>query len=117
LKQVFYNLISNALKFVPPEIAPRVLISSESGAERVRILVRDNGIGIAAQHQHRIFGVFERLHPKENFPGTGIGLAIVRKGVERLDGSCGVTSSPGEGSQFWVELKPASPPSGALPSV
>jgi signal transduction histidine kinase len=74
------------------------------------VAVEDNGIGIAAEYQERIFRVFERLHPLEAYPGTGIGLAIVRKGVERLGGRCGVSSREGRGSRFWIDL-PAAPAS------
>jgi len=73
----------------------------------VRLCVEDNGIGIAAEDQDRIFQVFERLHGVESYPGTGIGLAIARKAVTRLGGSIGVESALGEGSRFWVELPAA----------
>jgi signal transduction histidine kinase len=69
--------------------------------------VEDNGIGIAAEHRERIFDVFERLHSSETYPGTGIGLAIVRKGLERMSGKVGVESEVGQGSRFWVELRKA----------
>ena len=62
-------------------------------------------MGIAAEHQERIFRVFERLHGGDDYPGTGIGLAIVRKAVERMGGAVGVESTPGQGSRFWVELQ------------
>jgi signal transduction histidine kinase len=70
----------------------------------VRLYIEDNGIGIERRHHERIFEVFERLHGIETYPGTGIGLAIVRKGVERLEGLVGLTSKPGQGSQFWIQL-------------
>jgi signal transduction histidine kinase len=66
--------------------------------------VEDKGIGIDVQNQKRIFYVFERLHGSEIYPGTGIGLAIVRKGVERMGGQAGVESQLGQGSRFWIEL-------------
>ena len=69
--------------------------------------VEDNGIGVAPEHQRRIFNVFERLHGSEAYPGTGIGLAIVRKGAERMGGRYGVESDVGRGSRFWVELPEA----------
>ena len=62
-----------------------------------------NGIGIAPEHQERIFRIFERLNGS-TYTGTGIGLSIVRKGVERMNGRVGVTSAPGQGSRFWIEL-------------
>jgi signal transduction histidine kinase len=103
LRQVLANLVSNALKFVDSDVRPRVTIRSESRGPVVRLWVEDNGIGIAEEHQERIFGVFERLHGIETYPGTGIGLAIVRRATERMGGQCGVESAPGEGSRFWVE--------------
>jgi signal transduction histidine kinase len=110
LQQVISNLISNALKFVPPSVQPHVRIWSTSDARSVRLWVGDNGIGIAPTYQQRIFGVFERLHSHEDYPGTGIGLAIVAKGVARMNGTVGVESELGQGSRFWIEL-PKAPPS------
>jgi len=71
---------------------------------RVRLWIEDNGIGIAPEHHERIFRVFERLHRATDYPGTGIGLAIVRKAMERMGGSVGVESALGRGSRFWIEL-------------
>jgi signal transduction histidine kinase len=68
---------------------------------------RDNGIGIQPNARDRIFQMFERLHGPQQYEGTGIGLAIVRKGVERMGGRTGVDSTPGEGSCFWIELAQA----------
>jgi signal transduction histidine kinase len=107
LVQVFANLIANGVKFVPTGRTPTVRVRGERGADSVKIWVEDNGIGILPEHRDRIFGVFERLHRAEEFPGTGIGLAIVKKGVERMGGKVGVDSKPGEGSRFWVELPEA----------
>ena len=104
LVQVITNLLGNALKFVPPQGIPHVKIRSETVDDRVRLWVEDNGIGIAPEHQSRIFRVFERLHGNESYPGTGIGLAIVRKGMERMGGKVGVESVPAQGSRFWIEL-------------
>ena len=67
-------------------------------------MVKDNGIGIAPEHQERIFGAFERLHATESFEGSGLGLAIVRAGLERMGGKVGVNSELGRGSEFWLEL-------------
>lgn len=104
LHQMVFNLVGNAVKFVPPDVAPAVRMFSESRNGRLRLWVEDNGIGIAPEHQQRIFGVFERLHGGEAYPGTGIGLAIVRRGAERMGGDAGVESSPGRGSRFWIEV-------------
>ena len=67
----------------------------------------DNGIGIAGEHQDRIFGVFQRLHSLADYPGTGIGLAIVKRAVERMGGRVGVDSAAGKGSRFWIEFRSA----------
>ncbi len=74
-------------------------------AKTIRLWVEDNGIGIAPEHQQRIFRVFERLHGVESYPGTGIGLAIVCKGVDRMGGQVGVESQLGQGSRFWIALR------------
>lgn len=105
LEHVLANLVSNALKFVNPGTAPRVRILAEERGGTVCLSVIDQGIGVDPQYHERIFGVFERLHGPETFPGTGIGLAIVRKGVERMGGRVGVESQPGQGSKFWVKLR------------
>jgi len=103
-RQVFWNLVTNALKFVPHERAPHVRIQSEQNGTHVRISVIDNGIGIPAEHCDRVFNLFERLHRDPAFPGTGVGLAVVRRATERMGGRVGVDSKPNEGSRFWVEL-------------
>ncbi len=103
LVQVLANLLGNALKFVPPGRVPQVRFRSEEFGKTVRLWVEDNGIGIAPHHQERIFRVFERLNGRE-YGGTGIGLSIVRKGVERMGGKVGVMSAEGEGARFWIEL-------------
>ncbi len=104
LVQVLANLVSNALKFTAPGVTPRVTVRAEELNGTVRVWVVDNGIGIEPDHFERIFRVFERLHGIDRYPGTGIGLAIVRKGVERMGGRAGVDSQSGEGSRFWFEL-------------
>ncbi|UCF70649.1 MAG: PAS domain S-box protein [candidate division WOR-3 bacterium] len=105
LVQVLSNLLSNAIKFVEPGVKPRIRIWAEEKNSRVRLWVEDTGIGIAPQYHDRIFRIFERLQGVENYPGTGIGLAIVKKGLERMGGRSGVDSVPGRGSKFWVELR------------
>lgn len=103
LDQVLENLLSNAVKFVPPGATPHVQISSKEENGWVHLLIQDNGIGIDPQYHERVFRVFERLSA-EKYPGTGIGLAIVQKGVERMGGKVGLNSQAGQGSCFWVEL-------------
>ncbi len=84
----------------------QLLISScPLPARTIRLWVEDNGIGIAPEHQKRIFRVFERLHGIESYPGTGIGLAIVQKGVDRMGGQVGLESQLGQGSRFWIQLR------------
>jgi signal transduction histidine kinase len=107
LEQVLTNLISNALKFVAPNVVPRVDVWGEAGDGWVRLWVEDNGIGIEPEFHERIFRVFERLHGAGTYPGTGIGLAIVRKAIERMGGRVGVSSAAGRGSRFWIELQRA----------
>lgn len=125
LMQVIGNLVSNAVKFVAPEKTPEVKIYDEKHGEFVRVFVEDNGIGIAKEHQDRIFRIFERLHGRESYPGTGVGLAIVEKAICRMNGRVGLESEPGKGSRFWFELPifeptaiPQSPPeTGELKAV
>lgn len=120
MRQLFQNLIGNALKFRRPGEVPRVVIEgatfeSESGPQ-VRIEVRDNGIGFDEQYHDRIFQIFQRLHGKTEFEGTGIGLAICKKIVERHDGSIQARSLPGEGTTFIVELPKRQKTSNEKPS-
>lgn len=107
LAQVVLNLLANALKFAAEDRPPRVRIWTEPRGAEVRLWCEDNGIGIRPEHQARIWGVFERIHPPERFEGTGIGLAIVRKAVERMGGVVGVESDGHNGSRFWVQLPAA----------
>ena len=105
LSQCITNLLDNAVKFVPPNQQPRVRIWSETNDGQVRIWFEDNGIGIPKEAQERVFGLFQRMHPEKEFPGTGVGLTIVRKAVERMGGQAGVESEPGHGSRFWLQLR------------
>ena len=107
LVQAISNLLTNACKFVRPDTALRIHVWAEERGACVRIWVEDNGIGIAPEHQERIFRVFERLHGQETFPGTGIGLAIVKRAAERMNGAVGVDSDLNVGSRFWIELAKA----------
>jgi signal transduction histidine kinase len=109
LNMVLANLIENAMKFTDPARPPVVRVWSEEKSDLVRLFVADNGIGIDPDHHEKIFGLFERLHDSSTYPGTGVGLAIVRKGVERMGGRVGVKSKTGEGSEFWLELPLANP--------
>jgi PAS domain S-box-containing protein len=104
LEQTVTNLLSNSLKFVLPGRTPEVTIAAQRNGRTVRLSFRDNGIGIPSEHHGRIFHLFERLDVQQGYPGTGVGLAIVQKGVERMGGRVGVDSSPGKGSTFWIEL-------------
>jgi PAS domain S-box-containing protein len=104
LAQALSNLLDNAVKFVAPGVKPHIRIFTEKAGERVRLGVRDNGIGIDTEAKRRLFAIFQRLPTAHGYPGTGIGLAIVRRAAERMQGSVGVESAPGLGSTFWIEL-------------
>jgi PAS domain S-box-containing protein len=104
LTQCLTNLIENALKFVPPGALPQVQIRSEALGDKVRVWVSDNGVGIAPEHHHRIFQIFGRVYPAKTYPGTGIGLAIVKKAAARMGGDAGFESEPGKGSRFWFTV-------------
>ncbi|MDB6122496.1 MAG: hypothetical protein JWQ71_1489 [Pedosphaera sp.] len=104
LTQCFSNLLTNAVKFVPEDRNPRVRIWAEQAGSCVKIWIEDNGIGIAPEYQNRIFGMFERIPSENAYEGTGVGLAIVRKAVERMGGQVGVESAVNKGSRFWILL-------------
>jgi signal transduction histidine kinase len=135
LTQCFSNLLDNAVKFVAPGVAPRIRVRAEirevqslpvgkapvnadqpstsdfglrtSDFPLVRLWFEDNGIGIPEEAHERIFQLFQRLD--RSYEGTGVGLAIVRKGAEKMGGRAGVESAPGQGSRFWLDLKLPSP--------
>ena len=140
LTQCVSAILSNAVKFVAPDVTPQVRIwaedptlseihaprSSENGkvAEGwvtegpvVRVWFEDNGIGIAAGERSRVFRMFDRINPAEQFEGTGMGLTIVRKAVQRLGGRIDFESEPGQGSKFWIELKQAPDRSSTTPDL
>ena len=114
LTQVFSNLLGNAVKFVAPGVKPHVRVRAESHGRTTRIWVEDNGIGIPKEGQQRIFDLFQRLHRQDEYPGTGMGLAIVRKVLQRMGGTVCLESEPGRGSRFGVEL-PSAPNPGKSP--
>jgi signal transduction histidine kinase len=99
------NLIGNAIKY-RTSAPPRIHIIAECREEDVLFSVQDNGIGIEPEFRQQIFGIFKRLHG-QNYPGTGIGLAICQRIVERYNGRIWVDSKPGEGSRFWFTLPPS----------
>jgi len=125
LRQVFWNLIENALKFRDPARAPDIQVSLATDLERpddapddaVVVLVRDNGIGIPEHQREAVFEAFRRLHPRESYPGMGLGLSFCRKIVEGLGGRISVTGADGDGSTFRVTLARASEPPSAAGGV
>ena len=105
LNQLFQNLISNAIKFTPPDVEPRIHLGCQRQDDHWRFTVTDNGIGIDERHRERIFGMFKRLHTRDAYPGTGIGLAVCKKIVERHRGTLGVADGPdGRGTTFWFTI-------------
>jgi PAS domain S-box-containing protein len=104
MRQLFQNLISNALKFHPPERAPVVNVSAKTKDDKCIISVEDNGIGIDGKYKQKVFAVFQRLNTKQSFDGTGIGLAVCRKIVERYDGTIKIESQLGKGTTFIITL-------------
>lgn len=105
LRQLFQNLLINAIKFRRPEVPPQILIQGWEEEQYWTFSIRDNGIGIPASSYEKIFLLFKRLHNKKEYPGTGIGLALCKKVIEQHQGRIWVESVPGEGSTFFFSLK------------
>ncbi len=104
LARAVQNLLSNSVKFTAPGVRARVRIRSERRGYNLRLWVEDNGIGIETDHHERIFRLCERLNEGGEYPGTGVGLAIVRKCIVNQGGRVGLESSKDGGSRFWLEL-------------
>jgi len=105
IRQLFQNLISNSMKYCKNDEKPVVKIYGHTTGTDCRIIVKDNGIGFEEQYVDRIFKPFQRLHGRScNYEGTGIGLAICRKIVERHNGSIIARSSPGQGATFIIQI-------------
>jgi signal transduction histidine kinase len=117
-RMIFQNLISNALKFSKPDVIPEIKINSVLAEKKVikkhsqldlktdyhKITIQDNGIGFEKDYAEKIFAIFQRLHGREAFEGTGIGLSISKKIIEKFDGVIYANSEPGKGSVFTVLL-------------
>ena len=104
LTQVFQNLISNGIKFCKPSTTPRIHVSAERVDDRWCFAVQDNGIGIDGKYKERVFAIFQRLHTRDEYPGTGIGLAMCKRIVHRHGGRIWFESSPGKGTRFYFTL-------------
>ena len=104
LKSVMENLISNAIKFTAGKKVAEIEIGSSVDGQYVRCFVKDNGVGFDENYSHKLFNVFQRLHSDDEFPGTGIGLANVKRIVERLGGAVGAQGSEGGGALFYFTL-------------
>jgi PAS domain S-box-containing protein len=106
LGQCVSNLLSNGAKFVAPGTTPHLEVSAETMKDAsIRVWFKDNGIGIAPEDRERIFRLFERIQPPTRYEGTGIGLTIVRKAIERMGAQVGLESELGKGSRFWIQLQ------------
>ena len=104
LHQVLVNLLSNAVKYSRKAASPRIIVGSRNENDSVTVFVQDNGAGFEMQYVNKLFNVFQRLHRATEFEGTGIGLAIVRRIVERHGGHAWAEGSPGKGATFYFSL-------------
>jgi signal transduction histidine kinase len=104
LQQLFQNLVGNAIKYRRADSVPKIHVSAKRENTRWVITVADNGIGIEEEYREHVFGLFKRLHTSEEYSGTGIGLALCQRIVERYRGSIWVESEPGRGSKFHFAL-------------
>ncbi len=105
LRQLWQNLIQNAIKFTRKDTAPDIKVALEGTEDGMAVFkVADNGIGVADEDKHKIFVIFQRLHPPDEYPGTGIGLALCRKIVERHGGTIRLEDTPGGGATFIFTL-------------
>ena len=104
LAQAVRNLLENALRFTGDVEQPLITIHATAGPHSCILSVRDNGIGFDMAYHDRIFEIFQRLHSADEYPGTGIGLALVRKAMQRMGGRVWATSVPGGGATFFLEL-------------
>jgi light-regulated signal transduction histidine kinase (bacteriophytochrome) len=104
MKIAIHNLVSNGIKYVAPGVQPRLEISAERNGTLMCLKFQDNGIGLSPENQQRIFTPFIRLHGVEDYPGLGLGLSATKRVVEIIGGQIGVSSAPGRGSTFSIEL-------------
>ena len=104
LTQIFQNLIGNALKYSKDNEKPQIIIKSEVKEHYYVFSVADNGIGIGAEFHEKVFEIFQRLHSRNEYEGTGMGLAIVKKILENLGGKIWLTSEEGKGSTFYFTI-------------
>lgn len=104
LIMILRNLIENSIKFMDPEKPPEIIIGSQDAGDKIILRVKDNGIGFDMKFHDRIFEIFQRLHPVDKYPGTGIGLAMVRKAMQRMGGTVRAESEPGKGTLFILEF-------------
>jgi signal transduction histidine kinase len=105
LSAVLRNLLDNAIKFTGKVKHPKIEVGGKELADTKLLWVRDNGIGFEMQYAERIFEIFQRLERAEEYPGTGVGLAIVRKAMQRMDGRVWAESEPGKGATFFLEFR------------